>query len=84
MLIYATDSSINRSFGPTATSVDYKNAGTRKRCSIRAENSKLNTRHQHSSHKTKKKKDKTKELNARNVKFLTSLGFQVGSRKKSC
>lgn len=81
MLIYTNNSSgcVNKSFGESG----YKNAGNRKRDTIRAKTSKRTTRQLRPPHSKVKKKNikrkskKKKKLNANNVKFLKKLGFRV-------
>lgn len=72
MLIY-TNSNISSPFGSSA---GYKSASNPKRRSIPSKDTKRVTQQRRSPHKTKKK-NKKKNLNAKNVKFLKSLGYTV-------
>lgn len=73
MLIYSSASNINNPYASAAT-VDYKNTSKRRQSGIRAKASKRNTQQRRPSLKANKKKT---SLNAKNVKFLKTLGFKV-------
>lgn len=74
MLIYS-----NSNYSPFGATVGYKSVRNHKRSSIPSKTAKRDTQPSSKAKKVKSsgKKRQNKSLNAKNAKFLKSLGFQI-------